>query len=409
MDAIRTRFTKFTTPANASASAARRYAIALLFEQFLLSRASGGSQRVQTAQPSDIVEFLCWLDACEPRRRTPVHAVHYSAVGTSTLDSCSTKAGDCALRYAPESLRTNNVSKNSVFYERDIGVVSDWSDNLRTGNPARSTLVTSYMAFSREEQKRAGVTVKQAPTLLSSHLRALAIPMRVRLCCTEDPYTRALLARDIALFTTAFRTTKRGDELSRTLIHRIQRLPNEGGLLFNFQWGKTLRSGADHLLTVSYDQQCWATCPVRAVEQFVATGTASGWDMTKGYLFLTISPGKSVVLPVRGSRPVSAPQMTTALKAYAVAAGERGEYSMHFFRSAGAISQVLAGENLQSIMQRAFWKQPSTAWRYLRLVQVVAPGTSVSSMVKGVSEDEFCQMNEFPLSELSRSWATFGT
>ena len=75
MDAVRTRFTQFTTAANSSASAARRDATALLFEQFLLSRASGGSQRVQTAQPSDIVEFLCWLDACGPRRRTPVHAV----------------------------------------------------------------------------------------------------------------------------------------------------------------------------------------------------------------------------------------------------------------------------------------------------------------------------------------------
>ena len=45
----------------------------------------------------------------------------------------------------------------------------------------------------------------------------------------------------------------------------------------------------------------------------------------------------------------------------------------------------------------------------MRLVQVVAPGISVTSMVKGVSEDEFRQMNEFPLSELSRSWAAFGT
>ena len=34
----------------------------------------------------------------------------------------------------------------------------------------------------------------------------------------------------------------------------------------------------------------WATCLVRAVEQFVATGTASGQDMTKGYLLPTISP-----------------------------------------------------------------------------------------------------------------------
>ena len=155
--------------------------------------------------------------------------------GTSTLDTCSTKGGDCALRYAHESLRTNYVSKLSMFYERDLGIVSDWSDNLRTGNPARSALVTSYITFSREEQKRAGVTVKQAPALLSSHLRALVIPMRARLCCTQDPYTRALLARDIALFTIAFRTTKRGDELSRTLIQRILRLPNECGLLFNFQ------------------------------------------------------------------------------------------------------------------------------------------------------------------------------
>ena len=45
----------------------------------------------------------------------------------------------------------------------------------------------------------------------------------------------------------------------------------------------------------------------------------------------------------------------------------------------------------------------------MHLVQVVAPGTSVPSMVKDVSEDEFRQMNEFPLSKLSRSWAAFGT
>ena len=33
----------------------------------------------------------------------------------------------------------------------------------------------------------------------------------------------------------------------------------------------------------------------------------------------------------------------------------------------------------------------------------------VPSMVKGVSEDEFRQMNESPLSELSRSWAALET
>ena len=115
MDTVRTRFAQFTSAADASASATRRDATALLFEQFLLSCASGGIQRVQTIKPSDIVEFLCWLHACGSRRRTPVHALHWSAVDTSTLDSCSTMAGECALGHAHESLRANYVSKLSVF------------------------------------------------------------------------------------------------------------------------------------------------------------------------------------------------------------------------------------------------------------------------------------------------------
>ena len=111
MDKVRTRFVQFMSAADASASATRRDATALLFEQLLLFRASSGSHRMQMAQPSDIVEFLCWFDSCEPRRRTPVHALHCTAVGTLTLDSSSTMVGDCGLRYAHESLRPNYAHK----------------------------------------------------------------------------------------------------------------------------------------------------------------------------------------------------------------------------------------------------------------------------------------------------------
>ena len=98
-------------------------------------------------------------------------------------------------------------------------------------NPIRSDLVTQYMTFTREEQKKAGVAVKQAPAVLPSHLHTIVSPLRARLQCTSDPYTRVVLARDLALFTVAFETTKRGDELSRTLIQRILRLPNLRGFL----------------------------------------------------------------------------------------------------------------------------------------------------------------------------------
>ena len=122
-----------------------------------------------------------------------------------------------------------------MAYERDFGITADWSDALRIGNPIRRGLVTQYMTFARGEQKKAGVAVKQAPAVLPNHLHTIVFPLRTRLQCTSDPYTRVGLARDLALFTVASETTKHGDELSCTLIQRILRLPNLSGFLFNFQ------------------------------------------------------------------------------------------------------------------------------------------------------------------------------
>ena len=82
------------------------------------------------------------------------------------------------------------------------------------------------------------------------------------------------MARDIAFFAVAFSTTKRGTELTHTLIQRILRLPNQSGLMFNFQWGKTQRDGADHIvITVPYEESEVSICPVRAVEQWVTVAT----------------------------------------------------------------------------------------------------------------------------------------
>ena len=125
-----------------------------------------------------------------------------------------------------------------MFYERDLGITSAWNDTQRVGNPVRSDLVAQYMTFTREEQNKAEVLVKQAPAVLDSHLKEIITPMCTRTHCTSNTTKRVILARDIALYAVAFRTTKRGDELSQTLIQRILRLPNDSGLLLNFQWGK---------------------------------------------------------------------------------------------------------------------------------------------------------------------------
>ena len=147
-----------------------------------------------------------------------------------------------------------------------------------------------------------------------------------------------------------------------------------------------------------------AVCPVRAVTQLVDISKGVGWDMTGRYLFSEISCGRDG-RPIRGSLPISTAKMSTASKKYARAAGETQEFSLHSFRSGGALTRALAGDSLSTVMQRAYWKNLKTAWRYMRLMEVVAPGSEGSGMVEGITEDQYRQLNEFPLSEQTRSLA----
>ena len=170
-----------------------------------------------------------------------------------------------------------------------------------------------------------------------------------------------------------------------------------------------MRDGTDHLMTVEYDTRRMTTCPIRAVEQYIAVGTALGWNMTQGYLFPRISRRPNTGAPIRGKTSISAPYMTKALKVHARDAGVRTAFTMHSFRLGGALTRALAGEDLPIVVQRAFWKKTSTAWRYLRLMEVlIIPGWVGNSMVTGVSPKQYREINEFGLSEQSRHWAAFG-
>ena len=42
-------------------------------------------------------------------------------------------------------------------------------------------------------------------------------------------------------------------------------------------------------------------------------------------------------------------------------------------------------------------------------MEVVSPGAVVNAVVKGVSAQQYMQINEFSLSEQSKSWSAFGT
>jgi len=121
-----------------------------------------------------------------------------------------------------------------------------------------------------------------------------------------NPTERVTLARNIALFTVAFSTTKRGDELTRTPIQRILRLPNKCGFLVNFQWGKPCETDPTTcLFALTYHEEHCNICPILAIEQYVAVGTSLGWDMTKGSLFPNTSTDAKTGTPTRGIQRIS--------------------------------------------------------------------------------------------------------
>ena len=213
------------------------------------------------------------------------------------------------------------MPKLAFAYERDLGITADWGDVLRIGNPIRSDLVAQYLAFTREEQKKAGVAVKQAPAVLPSHLHAIVSPLRARLRCISDRYTCVVLARDLTLFNVAFETTKRGDERRRTLIQRILRLLNLSGFLFTLQWGKTMRDAADHLISVAYNHKCLVTYPVTAEEQLIPVESVMGWDMTRGYLFPSTSRDAEGGAPIQGTSPMTATEIRHVLISHVRVAG----------------------------------------------------------------------------------------
>ena len=169
-----------------------------------------------------------------------------------------------------------------------------------------------------------------------------------------------------ALFALAAEATTRGDDLSLLLITRILCLPNKGGLIFNFVFGKVIRSGVQHPFGLPYIQ--WG-------RSLVLHGSAYRWVcstcnpqrngyMSRGYLFFDVDSSCNRI-PGR----LSAQTMTLNLKRFAreisLDVGQNLPISMQSFRSGGAINKFLEGQPLEKVMYDAVWSNPQTIWRYI--------------------------------------------
>jgi len=151
--------------------------------------------------------------------------------------------------------------------------------------------------------------------------------------------------------------------------------PNNLGLIIIFQFGKTLRQLPNHVFGVVPDDtnDPWY-CPVKLMEEYVRFGATIEVNMSVGYLYTKIDSACR-----RDLERLSTSHLNARFRFYLHRAGmdncNQGDLklSIHSLRAGSAITKLLEGQSLKKVMYDAYWKNPSTAWRYIKLLQVVFP------------------------------------
>ena len=262
------------------------------------------------------------------------------------------------------------MSKLRMAFREQLGEGEAWDPVEKKGNPCSSVLVESYLTFVTEEQKKVGVPVKQAAPMLAHTLAQLLQDMRVRAQLMASVSDRIAITRDIALYSSAFYSLRRGFDLSFTLGSQLLRLPESAGLIFNFHVGKTLRKSVQAVVVLA-DTEGPETCAFRGVTEYISAALRIGWDLTEGYLFPVVEPNGT-----RGTVAVSASRMTAGLQMHLRAAGLPEHYSMHSFRVGGSLSKSLAGTAVDEIMKIGGWKTEQVARYYIGATTSAPPGAA---------------------------------
>ena len=71
------------------------------------------------------------------------------------------------------------------------------------------------------------------------------------------------------------------------ILPRKLRLPNEGGLVFNFVFGKVIRAGIAHPFGLQYNEVAWS-CAATLTDEYVDFASKMGIDRSKGILYYNI-------------------------------------------------------------------------------------------------------------------------
>ena len=230
---------------------------------------------MMSATPQDITRFLVFKDQ---GGKTQVHVMNCVYIGESGRQDC-----DCPVRLSAETVDSLIGKLRAIFNSNGRG--GDWDVKLGFGNPAASPGVKRYLKGVREEQAKAMVKPQQAKPMFIDKLVRLSEHIRATLQRADlSPLQQYILARDQAYFKAQLFSGDRPGDLGMVKTQEIPRFPQDDGLLFNHQFGKTLRGGASNVFGI---KRCGniTVCPVRGIEHYIAMADRLSIDLRNGYLF----------------------------------------------------------------------------------------------------------------------------
>ena len=163
------------------------------------------------------------------------------------------------------------------------GKVEDWDPVQKRGNACSSLLVEPYLTCVSNTQRQVGVPVEQAAPLLTHDFARLLQDLRQRAQSESLKATRIEITRDIALFSLAFDSMRRGYDPPFTLDSQVMRLSESAGLIFNFLFGKTWRRSTE-VVVVLADKECPQVCAFRAVAEYISAVKKLWLGFDKGLL-----------------------------------------------------------------------------------------------------------------------------
>lgn len=333
-----------------------------------------GRPSPESCTADDVVSFLISGDA---NGKTVVHE--------PTCPRPASQAGGCGCprRLAFKSVDSMIGRLRSAFH--DLGRSAD--------NPAAARSVKMYLRDVTGEQLRAGIVPKQAVPMFSHKLRLVSLALLRAL--RKAPYSnvglRFVLLRTRAALILAHASLKRGGELGQTMSSSVLRLPDNSGMLFNFVWGKTLRSGGKHVFGVLRNKEDAIMCPVSAVEAYVREARDMGVDLAGHgrYLFPPWRQNGGGVQNV----PLSSSQLNTDLRYWLTRCGVYAGETIHGFRSGGAIELSLSGRELSEVMRQAGWTSASMAKYYVKEWQVMCASVAGATPPRLATAVEYERMN----------------